>query len=430
MAVEAPPAPASIPAAAPAPPVAPTGQSKAPALPNAPKIEIAVSKMSPPAEPAAPPKKGSAKEGLFKSLREKAQQEPGTFRDPPAAPAAPEADPELEAGDEPEPTADPAKDPATEPKKKVSPWKLVEEYKQKLAQAEADKLEIEKRAIPDAKWKEKEAEVEATKTRLQELEEEIKFVNYSKSEEFKTKHQVPYEEAWSRAMSELSELTVIENNEERPLSANDILELVNLPLQKAHMVAREKFGDLAGDVLAHRKEIRNLFDQQNKALTDARKISVDREKTMAEASKKMFGEMADHVRQTWSKANEEILADPKVGKFFTTIEGDAEINQRLAKGFEMADRAFSENPMNAKTPEERAAIVKRHAAVRNRAAAFGRLVYENEKAAAKIAALEKTLSEYKQGEPETKGSTPEAKKNGVKGIDGVLGELRKRAKQV
>lgn len=428
-------------AVAPAPAAAPA--AKAPALPSAPKVEINASRIGEGAEPAPPPKPGSARARMADELRKKAGQEPGTERpaklkeaneneEAAVAPAAVEKD---EAA---EPAADAGKAPAgdkapEDPKKgKVSPWKLVEEYKARLARAESEKLEVEKRAIPEDKWKQTNETLAAKEKRLAELEEEIRYVNYSKSDEFKTKYQVPYQKAWDRAMGELGELTVeTADGSARALEPNDILELVNLPLGKAHELATEKFGDLAPEVMAHRKEIRKLFDEQASALEDARKSGAEREKLNAETRQKQFGETSTHIKSTWSKANDEIKADPKYGKFFTPVEGDENVNQRLAKGFELADRAFSENPMNAKTAEEREAIVKRHAAVRNRCAAFGRLVYESGVKDSRIAELEKLVKEYKGGEPETRGTTgaekpPVAAKSTMAG---VLEELRKKAKR-
>lgn len=414
-------APAAAPALeAPAP-------TKAPALPNAPKVEIQVSKMAAPTETQAQPKKGSAREEMFKNLRSRAGQEPVAVE----APISTED--EGYEGEPPEEVKPESSDKKPEPKKpKVNPWKLVEEFKQKLAASEASRMDIEKRAIPEDKWKERETELESNRKRNLELEEEIKFFNYSKSDEFRKSYQEPYEKAWSTAMSELGELTVVENGVERPLSSADILELVNLPLGKAMELAKDKFGDLAMEVMGQRKEIRSLFDKQQQALESAKKSGVEREKKLSEESQRAFGEMATSIKTTWSKANDDIMADPRVGRFFTPVEGDSEINQRLSKGFELADRAFSENPAApGLTSEQRSAIVKRHAAVRNRAAAFGRLVYENDKQASRITALEKTLAEYKGSEPETKGNTPPAKKQeGGRAMDGVLAELRKRAKNV
>ena len=393
--------------------------------------------MPPPTEQAPAPKKGSVKEDLFKDLRARAKQDSQT----PDAPAAPDkpALPKADAKPDdaaPAPAGDPkpADVPAgtEDPKKpKVSPWKLVEEYKSKLAAAEAKALETDKRAIPESKWKEHQDKLSSIEKRAAELEEEIRYVNYSKSAEFKSKYQEPYERAWSSAMGELGELTIESAEGARAFQAQDLLELVNLPLGKAHELAVEKFGDLAGEVMGQRKEIRKLFDAQAAALDEARKSGAEREKTQTEKQQREFGEVSSTIKETWSKANEEITADPKYGKFFTPIDGDEQGNQRLAKGFELADRAFSENPLApGLTPEQRQAIVKRHAAVRNRCAAFGRQAYQLQQKDARIVELQKQLDEFKGADPEARGSQPAPAANG-KGttMDSVLGELRKKAKQ-
>ena len=394
---------------------APTSQpAMSPALAAASKTEIHIGAVPASAEKQAPPKKGSAKEAMFKTMSDRFSKEEG------AAPAAkatekvvekPEAAKSLENADEGGEKAASAEAPktVTDPKKdKVSPWKLVEEHKAARAAAEAKILELEKRAIPEAKWKETQDTLTAREKRLSELEEEIRYVNYSKSEEFKNKYQQPYEKAWSRAMGELGELTIeTADGNARPLNANDILELVNAPLGKAHELAVEKFGDLAGEVMAHRKEIRNLFDQQASALDEARKSGANREKELTEKNQREFGEVSGVIKETWSKANDEAKADEKYGRFFTPVDGDEQGNQRLAKGYELADRAFSENPLApGLTAEQRQAIVKRHAAVRNRAAAFGRQVYMIQQRDTEIADLKKQLAEYKGSEPGAGGSKP------------------------
>ena len=376
---------------------------------------------------AAPPKPGGARAKMFESLQKVADKPgPGKARPqaaapaPAAAPAKPTEGAKPSEGKPAQPAAAEPAEPATasapatadDPKKgKVNPWKLVDDYKAKLTQAEAQLLETNKRAIPEADWKRTQETLAEREKRLTELEQEIRYVNYAKSEEFKTKYQQPYEKQWQRTMSELGELTVeTADGGTRPLAANDILDLVNAPLGKAHEMAVERFGDLAPEVMAHRKEIRKLFDEQASALDEARKSGASREKEQTEKQQREFGEVSTKIRDTWSKANEEVTVDPKYGTYFTPVDGDEQGNQRLAKGFELADRAFSENPLApGLTAEQRESIVRRHAAVRNRAAAFGRLVYQNTQSQQRITALEKELADYKGTEPARGGSQPPAK---------------------
>lgn len=443
--------PAEAIAPAPAPNVV-VDKAPAPAVPNAPKIEINAADIGKGKIPA-PAKPGSAKSKMFDALRQKADpnykaaDEDGKTTIPDAKKpddkedATPDPDAEGEEGKE-TPDADKAKAAAATDKDgkkpKVNPWKLAKEHEARAAAAEAKLLETEKRAVPEAKWKEKEAALEAANARLTELEEEIRYVNYQKSGEFNEKYQKPYQAAWNRAMGELGDLTIQEHNEDgdaigeaRAVTPGDILDLVNMPLGKAMEAAKARFGDLAQEVMAHRKEIRKLADEQGMALESARKTGADREKEMTSKQQKEFGEVSDTIKSHWSKANEEVTADPKLGKHFTPIDGDQEGNQRLAKGYEMADRAFSENPTApGLTADQRAAIVRRHAAVRNRSAAFGRLVYENGQKDAKIVEMQKLIDEYKGSEPNRDGSKPRTEPIKRSAKEGMFDELRKLAKAV
>jgi hypothetical protein len=422
-------APAAPPTAAPLAPPPP---------PPAPTKVLRVSEMPSTATPNAPPKKGTARAEMLKDLKKQAKtgpplEEPAAEPEPTPAPRPGAPDPEPEPTPEPTPTGEPETTPpadpkaAADPKKKVNPWKLVDEYKAKVAKLETDVAEAGKRGIPKPEWDAIQEKLTKTEARAKELEEEIKYVNYTKSEEYRTKYQEPYEKAWGRAMGELKELTVDDGQgNPRAVNTEDLLELVNLPLVKAKQLATEKFGDFADEVMGHRKEIRKLHDEQSAALEQARKVAGERETATAGQVKEMQGA----VLKDWNTFNEEILGHEKYGTYFKPVEGDEQGNQRLAKGFELADRAFSESAMApGLTAEQRKSIVQRHAVVRNRAAAFGRLVYQIETAQSRIAELEKELGQYKGSEPGATGSQPrvEPHTSGSK-MSSVLEDLRRRAK--
>ena len=271
---------------------------------------------------------------------------------------------------------------------------------------------------------------EAAEKQLKELKDELSFRDYSTSDEFKSKFQAPYEAAWQRAMSDLKELTVDEGGQPRPITADDMVQLVNLPLPQAREQAEAMFGPFANDVMAHRKEIKNLFEAQQSALKDARKTGAERAKQMSEQAQKQFEGIKSTIDQTWQTANESVVKDPEIGKYFTPVEGDEEWNNRLKKGFELVDKAMSINPANPKlTPEERASAVKRHAAMRNRAAAFGPMRYHLEKANARIAELETELAKYAESVPKTTGQSAEPAGEAAGSTRSVVfGALRKLAK--
>lgn len=424
-------------------PIVPSGGSVA--LKSAPKVEINVSALPKTIAEGGAPKPGGARERMNNDLKKaaglkveppkaptkepKAVPKAGTDENSSAAPAKSAAEesadhveesseePKDVARDEdsPEESAEPAVEKAKVPpgteKKKANPWELLKAEKKARADAEARIAETEKRAIPQEKWKETEKKIADLEKYKSELEEEIRYKNYEKHPEFKEKFDKPYVDSWQRAMGELGDLTVQDTNgQTRPINTSDMLELVNLPLQRAHEMAVEKFGELAPEVMAHRKEIKKLADERNNALERERKNGATREKEMTDKQQREFGALRDEVVGTWSKANEEALNDPKYGIYFKPRDGDEQGNQRLAKGYEMADRAFNEDPRTpGLTSEQRQGIVKRHAAVRNRSAAFGRLVHENGLKDAKISELNKTLAEYKGSEPDLDGSAPPPK---------------------
>ena len=325
---------------------------------------------------------------MFNDLRKKA----GVEEDAPPAAAQrsepkPEGDAPPDSGDAPVPQA---ADSGDKPKGKVSPWKLVDEHKAARLKAETELSELRKTLPDPIKFKEVEERAKTLEKQYQEAQEQLRFDNYAKSDEFKEKYQKPYEESWKRWMGELGELTVQDDasGQERPLSPSDILDLVNMPLQKAREQAEATFGSFANDVMSARKEIRGLFESQNKALADAKASGAERETKMQQASRERQESLSKEITTTWAKANEMAVADEKFGKFFKPVEGDSEGNTRLTKGFEIADRAFSVNPLDPRlTPEQRAQVVQLHSAVRNRAAAFGRLSYQNEKLSNELAAL-------------------------------------------
>lgn len=419
--------------------------SPPPAPPPAPTTSIQASNLPPPAAPAAPPKPGSARDRMFKDLQAKAKPAFGTEPNAEPAPAAPPAaaprpgetpTPGPEEGAAGEPGSQPAAAPSSTPpagEKKSSPWKMVDEWKARATKAEAELLEAKKGSLPAQERQAMEQKIQQAEARLQELEREIKYVDYTKSQEFQDKYQAPYEAAWKRATAELSEIPVTDpsNGESRPASPNDLLTLVNLPLGQARELANQVFGDFADDVMQHRKEIRALFDQQSTALEEAKKNAADRSRTKTEQLTTEQKEVKEAITRDWETANAAIRSHEKYGTFFNPVEGDENINQRLAKGFELVDRALAENPLNPKlTPEERASIVKRHAAVRNRAAAFGRVVYQYNQIQAKMAALEKELAQYKGSEPGASrpGAATNPPASGSSARSSIFADLRKLAK--
>lgn len=442
--------PAAPPTTAAAPPpgvniIAPPSPPKPPPAPTR-EIKLGAPRETGPDQ--TPAKPGSARDRMVQNLRAKAgivtpTAEPTPQPPPSQSPAAASDEPrttpspgeETPSMTEQTPPAQTSQAPTTAepPKGKTNPWKLVDQYKARTA--ELEKKLAESSTLPEAKQKEYLTRIEELQKHNEALENEIRFVNYQQHPEFKEKFQAPYEAAWQRAISELSEITINDPNTNAPrqASADDLAALLTVPLSKARELADQYFGAFADDVMAYRKEIKGLFDARAAALDDAKKSGAARDKERHELFTKKQQEMADMITQVWEKANQDAATHEKYGKYVTPVEGDQDGNQRLAKGFELVDRALAEFAILKDpklTTEQRAAIVKRHAAVRNRAAAFGRLVSQIEKLAAEKTALEKELGQFKASTPTTSGGggQPSATPAAGTARDQVFGKLRSLAR--
>lgn len=421
-----------------------------PAPPPKPTQTINVSQMTPPPAGTPPPKAGTHRDKMFEDLRKRAKT-PGASDTPPADTNRPGAletpppegqegegqtPPEGQAGEgegqtppEGQAAADKGKAAA---KPKVNPWKLADQYKARVSELEKELADTKTTGLGEAARKQYLDQIEAVQKENQRLEDEIRFVNYAQSKEFKEKHQAPYEAAWKRATAELAEIPVTDAATGATRSANpdDLLALVNMPLGQALEAAKQTFGDYAEYVMGHRQKIRELFDAQSQALDEAKKTGAERAKQKTEMNQKRFADLQGEIRNTWDKANEYAAKHEVYGKFFGPVEGDTEGNAALDKGLKLVDQAFGENPMNPNlTPEQRAQVVKRHAAVRYRAAAFPRLHKAYTKLQAEVEALQKDLAKYQASTPPIGGGQPQsAGGNGGSARDQVLAELRKRAK--
>ncbi len=443
MAVEAP--------AAPAAPAANPGS----AVPSS----VGTIHVAPPTTtPATPnaPKPGSARAKMFDELNKRAttpgappkpaEPAPTKSNEPaPTTPATPDKTPK--PGDTPPAKpgdAPPAVEkPETEltdaeveklasEKNKQNPWRLVKELKKKHAAALAE-YEATKKLIADPDQRKAEVErLTKYEARNKELEDQIRYVDYSKSQEFKEKYEEPYNRQWESSMSELADVIVTDpdSGEQRKLTTRDMLDLVSAPLAKAREMANAMLGEYADDVMANRKEIRALWDKQHQALLEAKTKGAEREQKMREEAQRNHTQLTKSVTDYWSKHNEAAKIHKVIGELIKPIEGDDQYNEKVTKSFEFVDASMGLNPMaEGLTSEQREEIVRRHVAIRHRAALFGPVQYKLEKANAEIQSLRDELAKYKATVPNLSGSlAPAAPARTGRAIDGVMGDLRKLAK--
>jgi hypothetical protein len=237
---------------------------------------------------------------------------------------------------------------------------------------------------PQARQKEVDRLTEVQK-RNEELEKHIHFVDYSKSKDFQEKYEKPYEEKWGQTMSELKDMTIVDpvTNEERAISPKDMLQLMNMPLNKATDLAKELYGE--------------------KAKTEG----VEAKKREMETRSKTQQEMAEFANSQWEVANKGIFTHEKTGHYFSPIDGQEELNTKLENGFKFVDETMKLNPFDPSlSKEDRAKVIEKHAAIRARAAGFGRLRVMYENSQAEIKALQAQLAQYEGSEPNISGTDP------------------------
>ncbi len=320
-----------------------------------------------------------------------------------------------------------------EKKKGVNPWHKIKEHEATIKQREAELNDLRQRVQdPEAHKKEFER-LSKIEKRNQELEEQIKFVDYSKSAEFTEKYQKPYEAAWKRAMAELGELTVDDGaGRDRPMNVNDLMELVNMPLKEAKDAAELLFGTMAPEVMGYRKEIKGLFEQQKQALDNAKKSGVEMSAKQTAEQARQMEEMNQTSMREWETYNKTILENPQTGHYFKPVEGDEDLNTRLTKGWAFVDETAKMNLSDPRlTPAQRAEAIRRHASVRARAAAFGAMRLRDERNSARIKELETRLGQYEETVPDFTGrgaSAPAGMATGNGGMTGLMSRLGKRAK--
>lgn len=372
---------------------------------------------------------------LFEDLRGLANKDPNAPKEKKPIEATPIGDDD----DFPEPTKEgevvKPEEKAALPteKKKVNPWKVIEEHKTARAKLEAEIADLKKGTPNLEELKAEKTRLEAIETRNKELEEKIKFVDFRESAEFKEKYQKPYEAAWARAMSELNELTVIDSKtrEERPLEPSDLLSLVNMPLKEALDTAEELYGSAKDVVMNYRKEIKSLYQQQATAIEQAKKNGVESSQKQTAEQQSQFKQVQESVSKQWEDVNKAIVENPNTGVYFKPVEGDEQINSRLEKGYKFVDETMAINPLDPRlNPEQRADAVRRHASLRHRAAAFGRMRMELEAARKSEATLRSKLEQFEKSTPSFGGDSQDSGAPPASGsrMSGLMQRLQQIAK--
>lgn len=360
----------------------------------------------PPAAQGQPKTSSEPLNNAFADLdRMMGEPEPTPKAKGPQPPKKPESKSTVDRPEETQPEPETGKTeeiPGDKPGKPIPAPELRKAYAAQREENKSLKAELEKlrtaKPPEDPEKKGLAEKYEFANKRLKEIEDELRLSAYERSQEFKEKWQQPFIDAYQfgRERTAQFKVTDAEGNlrQATPEDFDYVMRITDD--EAAAQVAEQMFGGAkAAVILNMRNEVHRLMHLRGKALEEAQKLGGEREKIRTESEKKQKA----LLNETWNRLNSE--AAEKYPDWFKEKDGDEKGNELLRKGYELVDKVFlgsSDVP-----PEQQVAM---HSAIRNRAAAFGRLAYQLRAANTELAELRKELDSYKESEPKGGDGAP------------------------
>lgn len=249
-----------------------------------------------------------------------------------------------------------------------------------LTEAKKPREDLEKKTLLE--------QTTALQKRLEDTERELRFGNYTKSAHYREKYEAPFNEALTEAYDFIEDIEITnDDGSVRLATRKDFDSLIGLLPKEAQQRANALFGEgFASRVLGFADKLRSIRKAANRATEKFR------EEGDQVAKERMVQEQQERaaLSATWKQANEELPV--RYRDLFGEVEGDTEGNARLKAGYAEVDRAHAPD---LTIPEK----MHRLAAVRHRAAAFGREVFRRKTAEAKLAEAQATIKAYEDSEP-------------------------------
>jgi len=313
-------------------------------------------------------------------------------------------------------TEKPVEKPADKPEEKLteaqkaSPWRMFrdeqkksEELSKKLSVIEAE-LAKAKSAPPSPA---EDPEKQKLTARLAELEDHMRYVDYTKSSEYQEQYQQPYERTATEAVQRATQLKVTdENGQKRNMTPDEFWAIVHMGDEDDAIEAAGKlFGEgsvKAATVIERRNEIIRAHQRAEEAKEKYRKEAGTRAQQTAQQKQAQERQQAEQQ----AKRAEQFKSLVKQGEehevmkaFFTAAEGDAEGKEIVEKYRREADRVFGEPAKEGEEVWDDDKRLLKLSVARNRAAAFMPLKRQYEQTKARVAELEKQLKEFQDSVP-------------------------------
>lgn len=299
-------------------------------------------------------------------------------------------------------TSSPGKTPASAPELRKAYERVKSELK--ALRTEHEKLKTTKPAEDAEKPKLVEG-LQSAHKRIAELEEELRYAAYERSDEYQQKYETPFIEAYQTGRERAKQLVITtEDGATRQATEGDfdaIMAIANE--QQAVKLAHELFGQGAASVLYDRAHVQHLNRLRAAAVQDFRKKGAERERLHAsEISARQETARAEQSKlsERFNRLNREAI--DKYPEFFKADETDSDGARLLEKGFAMADKAFA-GPYSGLSKEQK---VELDSAIRNKAGAFDFIVHKNRQLKQRIAELEADLAAFKESQPGADSGAP------------------------
>ena len=294
-----------------------------------------------------------------------------------------------------------------------------DDFAAKVAELERAKSEGTRKEVEEA-TKALKAEMDSIRKNAEELDTEVRYLNYTRSSEYKQKYETPLREAWQTALGDIEGIRVTDaDGTERDANHQDIMALLNVPVAKAAIIAQETFGPAAPEIMAHRRRLIELTQARDKSIAEWKEKGAQRE---VESKKQL------ESRQTRSRELfESQFADYEKthAQLFGREEGDEDGNKLLDESDRLVRIALKGEGIDADMgyDDKVDLITKAQAQVALRARAYGRERLRVIRLQQKVAELEKKVGKVRLSEPGQGEGTSTATRVSPKNAEDAIDEL-------
>jgi hypothetical protein len=292
-----------------------------------------------------------------------------------------------------------------------------DDFAAKVSELERAKSEGTRKEVEEA-TKALKAEMDSIRKNAEELDTEVRYLNYTRSTEYKQKYESPLREAWQTALGDIEGIRVTdEDGTERDANHQDIMVLLNVPVAKAAIIAQETFGPAAPEIMAHRRRLIELTQARDKSIAEWKEKGAQREvesKKQVETRQSRSRELFESQFADYEKTHAQL---------FGKEEGDEDGNRLLDESDRLIKIALKGEGVDADMgyDDKVDLITKAQAQVALRARAYGRERLRVIRLQQKVAELEKKVGKVRSSEPGqgegTSTATRVAPRNAEDGID-------------